>query len=452
VISRAPRQGAQPYEYYVDIIVTLGIVLDWAPAYFFGIDPQTFSFTKYLVLPLIAMDVIRRPTLYLSARIMWFAFLLGAGLLLGSGGGVFLGTVTAKRLWSLLPIVPVTAYFLTPRSADRIQAILRAAFWSALLVPVSLLLSYFGVIEPSQLSADSDESGAEVVRLLAGTSWSSLGLYCLICASTGGGAFLYATKVGRGFFKAVGFGLVALMGLAAVIITGQRTSPIAYVVGFAIAVVLFGIAVRRRSPWRMIIATGVLAYLAIVFIPNQLEDMSSTFSRRWTRVAESRDLGIKLDREQILEEMLSQVREDPRFFPPGMSRLIERSGNGAHILLGEAYFDGGLPLFVAVVVGVLVSLVSATRMLLRSQTETHRATAVVLIAQLIGSIIVTLLNPALHIRLWWMFTGLWIGSGRMLSQRSGVPQARRLVQRPAVPQPATPNRPQSGPDVLPFHS
>jgi len=81
---------------FFDIIVTLGIMLDWVPGLLGNTQSSTLlSGTKLLVLPFIMIDILRCLPIYF--RIGFIRFYI-VGFFLGLGGGWMLGNTTPQEL------------------------------------------------------------------------------------------------------------------------------------------------------------------------------------------------------------------------------------------------------------------------------------------------------------------------------------------------------------------
>ena len=87
--------------------VTVALMLDWAPSFFFDLDPHFYSGTKLIILVLI-VDIFINIKKYIKLRYGWLYFL---ALIVGVGGGVLEGNVPLQRFWELLP-TPIILLFI----------------------------------------------------------------------------------------------------------------------------------------------------------------------------------------------------------------------------------------------------------------------------------------------------------------------------------------------------
>lgn len=383
----------------VDRVVTVAVLLDWVPAAVFGEPLSGVSLTKFVVAPAIMLDFLLRPSSYLRGRPLILTATFASCVLVGVGGGVAEGQVTISRFLAVLPNIPVFAFFVRRRSSRETLQVLRTCYWSALLAPVFIGLAAIGLVEPS-MEVRTDE----VQRLMAGASWSTIGLYMVVIAASLGGLLLHPRLKNLSVKMTIAWLSVAGSAMA-IMVSGQRASAIGYALSMAVAVVV----ITHRRHWRgfLIVASTAIAALVVGILAGDF-----VWQRASTLVFRFSELSQGTESAQIRWEQYAVWYQDlvtqHSVIGSGESSVISAVGTVPHFILGEAYYSGGLLLMLAMLVGFLAGGRSLIMKAFREPSGTD--VDAMLLATWVGFLLVLCLHPGLSTRLLYLFGGLWLAS------------------------------------------
>jgi len=384
-------------------LVTVALMLDWAPSFFFDVDPHFYSGTKFIILILI-VDIFINLKTYIKLRYGWLYFF---ALLLGVGGGVLEGNVPLQRFWELLPTPIILLFYLKPRGDEEVISILKICFWCSLLVPVSTLLAFWGIISPTAIQ-ESEHN----YRIIGGVSWSSFGQYLIFIPATLGGIFLVRDLNKLKIKDYIISGASIMMGLSACLLTALRAVVGVYLIILGLS---FFSYLRRHLSLRR--GLSVILFLCITlgivfFFRSFLFDIMPTTISRFQAINDEESSLVRIDQYRLL---LEDLLDEPHFFPIGME--IATRGKGQymqiHSILGEAFYDGGLILMLVLLWGFIYGGYRICTLRRRYRNTLRANIIITLLFVFFGYIIVLSFHPGLHTRIVYLMLGLCLSYGKV---------------------------------------
>jgi hypothetical protein len=382
-------------------------MLDWAPCYYFGLDDKYFTLTKLVVLPLIVMDFFIKPASYLSGKDTRYGRIYLFCLLLGAGGGVADGNVAMRRLVELLPTVMILMFYLKIHSRDQVKYVIHAAFIISIVVPINLLLVHKGILSPSDINYLGREG--ELTRIWAGTTSSTLGLYILFPAATVGGLLLKSSKAKAILTSTILAGFTLIIGFVATILTGQRGVLLVYII-IVISGILIYCSYRKMSYVRRMLLTLFVGAIYLTVYYGELETMATGLVYRWHESLADPVTGGIVQRTDFWLVLIRDLMYDPHIIAPGMGSVIGTLGIGSHLILGEAYYDGGLILMLALIYGLVQAGRNTWTEFRKDNPLMGAPIGAVLILLFFGFFMILSFEPGLHTRLFYMVLGLCIST------------------------------------------
>ena len=386
------------YNHYLDIIVTSALMLDWAPSFFIGIDSLFLSGTKMVVVPLIFIDFVLNSKIYLKVNFALYFFI---SFLVGVGGGVFTGNVSFSWFIQLVPIIFVFYFYQKPRTLERIRIILKVCFFSSMLIPISLILTYFGILSPA--AAIIDEA-TQQNRTTTGVSWSSIGLIVIAISSTLAGllTFRKSNKINLRSFMLRS--VIIIFTLSALFMTGLKSSIGAFIITFMISL-LFSSSITKKNRIRFIFSFSIILFLARSFI---IDTFFLNFSRYENLSAETDSVAIRIEQYSYF---LWHLFEKHTLFPYGMENAMKGRWEYAysHFIIGEAYFFGGIIFMIPIILAFYLAIKrSITAYKFIKDDNVQKQTILALISYLIGAVIILSFMPGLHTRVAYIILGLGV--------------------------------------------
>ncbi len=345
----------------LEFLVTCGVLLDWLPNVLLGqsLEEGSISGTRLLVLPCILLDMIKNTRLYLEVR---YGLVLLIAILVGMGGSVLMHRAEPNDILRLLPSVAVLFFFLRYRPAEHHLWILRAAVLLAAAGPLSILLVEQGVISVPERAIVEH---AEFTRVRGMMNWSSLGLFCFFAPASLGGLLLSEKPEQRLRFLQLSSAMVLVaLSLLAALMSGQRSAMAGCLGAFLIASAMQ----FRRVDLKLITAATVLISTLIfcsIFFAASLGGWLSGARYRFTDTVAAERFGGS-DRAMHAKVLLTDVLTKPSVIGPGQAQFSKQLGGvQCHMLLGEAYYAGGIVLLVPLLWGIVtcaLRLVRAVRL------------------------------------------------------------------------------------------
>lgn len=385
------------------VLVVVGVVTDWLPSYLLGLPSGTISGTRLLVVPLVLLDMLRTPYSYLSVNYaVWYAFGLASvgaySLVSGDGAGISVS--------SQVPNLLILMFFLKRRTNDELGKLLLVAVIAAFAVPVSLLLASTGVITPRVVVVELEFS-----RLLAGTNWSSLGLYFALIGATLGGRLLLTNLTGRAAWAAwIGSSTALVLTFWAVLLPAQRSSLVGFVLCFGISLLLSA-RVSSKLGFASLAVTALTVVLVSGALVSGLAEASST--SMMYRLATTQDDDSTDSRLATYQAFVDDVTNSPSFLADPSDEHLQRSGGRPHFIIGEAYYHmGGLLFALIIAAGFGVAAARVIHFWWRASTDADRLLAVALLSTFVGFAINLATHPGLSTRIVYMLLGFWLAANR----------------------------------------
>ncbi len=391
------------------VVITIGVALDWLP---WVLTPYvshlgTLSGTRLLVLPGLAVACVTQPSWILRPRLLGVVYLLA--LMVGGGLGWLAGTVETQRLIAISVNGLILLYFLQMRSLVSIRRVLAITFVCSLLVPVVQALTKLGVVTPAMLA----RLGVVLVpgddRIFSVFDSTTVGLVPLMIAACLGGLIFIRSRRFRTMLSAVGGVALIGFGVTSALVAQQRSGVIAYAVSALVGLVLFVVFERVRPIWRR----HVLLVVAVAVL------LPAWYARDWVEPVRARFTdapayeGAKDLRLGGLTTFVADLADDPWDpVPKGHQSLLHRAAVEPHLILSEAYYEGG-PLFLAAVVAILIKFGASSVSLLRSADGNARTIGACLCAFGCGAAIQVMLQTALALRLIPLVLGVGIAAARI---------------------------------------
>ena len=388
------------------VMITTGIALDWLPWIVTPFVPQfgPMSGTKLLVLPGLVLATLLRPDWILRPHVLGVAYL--ATILIGGGLGWLAGTVGTGRLFTIVFNGFILVYYLQIRSLVSIRRVLAMVFVLSISVPVVQALTKTGIISVAMLESLGlvlEHSGTRIFSVFDSTT---VGFVPLIIPACLGGLIFARTRRWTTLQGVAAAALVAF-GMTSALVAQQRSGLMAYAATTVVAIALY-IAVHRRQRLRMflafIVASGAVAYLARDFVlpaQDRFSDVAAFEGARDLRLG-----GVRTFVADLVENPLNPV-------PMGHQSLLDRTGVEPHLLVSEAYYEGG-PLFLVAMVIILIQFTTASIALARSDDPRARMVGLILSAFGAGALIQVTLQTALGLRLVPLVLGVGIAGRRIL--------------------------------------
>jgi hypothetical protein len=392
------------------VVITIGVGLDWLPWLLTPYVPQvgTLSGTKLLVLPGLALACVLRPAWIMRPHVLGVVYL--GTLLIGGGLGWLAGTVELGRLTAIGVNGLILLYFLQIRSSVSIRRVLAITFALSFLVPVVQVLTRLGIVTTAWLARLGVTEVPGDTRIFSIFDSTTVGLVPLmIAACLGGLIFIESARHRRAMSAVLAVGLLAL-GVTSALVAQQRSGILAYAVSFVTAFVLYLASEWKRRLWRsrLIAVFGIGCIVAAYGARGLVGPLEARFTN--ASVYE----GAKELRLGGFGTFLSDLAADPfNPVPRGHQSLLDRTGVEPHLLLSEAYYDGG-PLFLAAVVLILIRFARACVALARSANGRARTIGTCLCAFGGGAAIQVSLQTALVLRLVPLVLGVGIAADRAM--------------------------------------
>lgn len=401
--------------------VTVALMFDWTPSFFFGLDPHVYSGTKLIALPLIIFEIIINIKKYIKLHYGWLYFF---ALIVGVGGGVLQENVPFQRLWELLPTPIVLLFYLKPRSDEEVLNILRICFWCSLLVPVSTLLAFWGIITPSDL-----KESETIFRVIGGVSWSSFGIYLIFIPATLGGIFLVQDLNKLKIKDYIISGALIIIGLSACLLTALRSVGGVYIILLCLSLFLFQQRqLSLRHYLRIILLLCIVLGIGFLF-RSFLSDIMPTTIYRFKIIGEEDSSLARIDQYQLLLKDLLDL-DKPHFFPIGMDIAIKGRGPymQIHSILGEAFYDGGLILMLVLLWGCSYGAYRMYKTWRNYRNISIANTIIMLLILIFGCIMVLFFQPGLHTRIVYIILGLCLSVKKVRNLETKLkPYNRRCI-------------------------
>ena len=388
------------------IVVTVALMLDWAPAYFFNLDISVYSGTKLVALPLILSDVILNLKHYVRPS---YGLLFVIAFLMGIGGGYLDGSLAFGSFWELLPIGPILLFYLKPRRIEDIQSILRTCFICSPIVPIALILAYIGILAPTDIKI-----GGKELRIVAGTSWSSLGLYVMFIPASLGGILLARNHYRLTIINYFLSGIVLALGFFSLILTGLRSSIGTYIFLIIVSLYLYlrGMSYKFNYYFKMIIPIFTILFI-VLFFKSPLTNVAQTSISRFATI---RTEPSALSRSEQYTFFIKKVFTEPSILPMGMDKAMQNRGiySYPHFIIGEAYFKGGLLFMFILLWGFLKGFSRLLTLWRTNKNYAHINTLAMLLSLLIGYMMILSVMPGLHTRLTYIVLGICLSVNRQV--------------------------------------
>ena len=392
------------------VLITTGVGLDWLPAVLASPESpklDQLSGTKLLILPGLALAFVLRRTWVVKPHPLAVAYL--GTLLIGGGMGWLAGNVEVWRLTAVAVNGFILLYFLKLRSLVSIKRILVITFVLSILIPVIQWLTKLGIV-----AKDNVEQGPGFERVFSIFDSTTVGFAPLMIAACLGGLIFVHGRRQRVMVNALlAVGIVTL-GLTGALLAAQRSGVLAYAATVLIALVLYSISERKRLMWVM--KLSVVLVVAVFVAIFCLQDVANSLQARVTDSYALED-AVKL-RLGGITTFLSDLLNPLDLVPKGHQSLFDRTGIEPHLLLSEAYYEGG-PLFLAAVVAILIRFGLACVALRRSSDATARTIGTCLCAFGCGAAIQLSLQTGLVLRLLPVVLGVGIAAHRIMGSEAG---------------------------------
>lgn len=381
-------------------IVTAALMFEEPLIFLSKLDSSVYSATKFIALPLILVDMLFHLNYYLRPNYGW---LFALALLIGVGGGFIMGNVPFERFWELLPIGFILLYYMKPRSEEDILVMLRICFFSALLVPVIMILAFLGFVPALQITATE-----EVFRMTAGVSNSTFGLYTVFIFSTIGGILLGKESSRLGLSRVLLSVSFIILGCVGILLTAQRSALLASAICVSIAI---SMKIRQFHVSKITIFTSIVLMMAFVYLTfDQIAILADTLLYRFQGMVDDQNVII---RQGFYKIFISSILNNISIVGPGMDIVRDQSGGvESHFLLGEAYFDGGMVFLLVVISGFLSAGVGLWKRYINQHDSTKININVVLISLLSGMFVYLSFYPGLRTRIVYMVIGICISYGK----------------------------------------
>src|SRR5664280_612227 len=400
------------------VLITVGIGIDWLPSVLAASDSAEmakWSGTKLLVLPGLLCAFIRRPSWVVRPHPLGVAYLLAVGI--GGGLGWLAGNV---QIWRLVAIVVnglILLYFLRMRSLCSIKRVLAISFGLSILVPVVQWLTKMGIFYPDV--PKSIEEGPDFERIFSLFDTTTIGFApLLIAASIGGLVFVQGRLMGKLPSVVVCMSVVSF-GVSGTILAAQRSGIAAYGASLLAALVLYAMWERRRMAWLLMVGIVLIGTVSISW--ESLGDVGGSLETRFMdRTGFDEALELRYDG---VRTFLSDLMGSLDLTAKGPDSLFRRTGVFPHLLLSEAYYEGG-PLFFGVIGVILVRFGIACVFVARSSGRDAKIVGLCLCAFGAGAAIQVSIQTALVLRLLPLILGVGIAAGDIMAIRARFERLR----------------------------
>ncbi|HKW01843.1 MAG TPA: hypothetical protein VJN96_18595 [Vicinamibacterales bacterium] len=408
------------------VMITVGVAVDWLPWFLTPYLPQfgQLSGTRLLVVPGLALACLLRPSWI--ARPSAIGVLYLAAIAVGGGLGYLAGTVELSRLTSIVVSGLILLYFLQVRSLVSARRVLAITFALTPLVPAVQCLTKVGVISAATLAAMGIAQVPGDTRIFSIFDSTTVGLAPLMIAACLGGLIFVQSRRHRTVVDAILAVGVIGFGATSALVAQQRSGILAYAISTVTALVLYVVSQRRRTAWMttILLVFGAAAIVSAYFAADMTSQALSRFANT-SAYQDAREL-----RLGGLTTFLADLADDPlNPVPKGHQSLLHRTGVEPHLLLSEAYYEGG-PIFLVVIVFIVYKFARACVALARSDLASARTIGICLCAFGCGAALQVSLQTALALRLIPMVLGVGIAAARTM-RASGVTtgEPSRMGQR-----------------------
>jgi hypothetical protein len=409
--DRADLQAEEPFLAWMKrewllVAITTGIALDWLPWVLspFATGLGLLSGTKLVVLPGLVLATARRPAWITRPHVLGVAYLLT--ILFGGSLGWLAGNVTLGRLTAIVVNGFILIYFAQLRSLLSIRRVLAIVFVFSIPVPVVQCLTALGIISTGLLAALGVAPIAGDTRVFSIFDSTTVGFVPLMIPACLGGLLFVKSPGHRTTVNVLlAAGLVAF-GATSALVAQQRSGVLAYGVSILAALMLYIAEHRKRLLWLVpafgIAGLAVASYAQTLITPAQ-ERFADTAAYEGAK--ELRLGGFTTFLSDVVENPLNPV-------PKGHQSLLDRTGVEPHLLVSEAYYEGG-PLFLVAIVVILITFAGACVALARSTDARARTIGNCLCAFGCGAAVQVTLQTALALRLVPLVIGVGIAAERI---------------------------------------
>jgi hypothetical protein len=405
------------------ILVVLGVCADALALFLPWLGPdamESVTGTKYLALPGVALDMMLNAGDYRRRMGLAGLCLLGfAGMIMG----VLADTLHPYYLIRMGPSLAIFLFASRLRRPEEITFFIKATLVASLLNPVSQMLSHYGLMNAQYVMATGDER----TRLFATTNTASFGYYLVAPAAMLFGLLLPSTATAMHRLVALLIApVVAGICIFGTVIAQSRSSLTVLV---AAPLLVLVVMVGKTSRWARISAVvGLLLAMAVSlpFLDTVFVEMNS-FLDRLTRGAAVEDSdAFSGGRTLMVQHFLGDLFTRLPLIPIGPASFEAIFGMPPHIVVGHAYYDGGLLLFGVVLTAFVWCPVQLFRLrfrnLVRPDMEHLFATTVGMFG---GLFVQSLTQPALYSRILALLLGLTVAACFALRGESNAPATPR---------------------------
>jgi hypothetical protein len=394
------------------IVITVGIGLDWLPTVMASENaPEMgqWSGTKLLVLPGLFWALIAKPGWISRPHAIGLGYMVA--LAIGGGMGLAAGNVQMWRFVAIGVNGLILMYFLSVKSIQSVREVLGISVGLSALIPVVQWMTRLGLMAPENI-----EKGPDFERVFSIFDTTTVGFAPLLIAASIGGLVFCGSRSSVGIWRTLAACSLVAFGLTGALLAAQRSGVMAYGATLFAALVIFAVIRRKgvRSLVALVVLLGGIAFLAQDFF----NDLSSSLGARFSD-AVAFDDAVDL-RLSGLMTFVTDLRNPLDLVPKGSDSLFLRTGVFPHLLLSEAYYEGG-PIFLAIILGILARFMVACWRLVRCREEDARGVGMCLCSFAVGMAVQVSIQTALVLRLLPLVLGVGIAADEIvLRRRNGM--------------------------------
>ena len=373
--------------------------------------------------------IVRLPT-YLRSKAPFYGLIYLIAFLIGVGGGYTIGTISWQRFFELMPTVPILLFYLKRRTRAEVQLVLKYAFYASLLIPISLVLAKLGVLKPSQVEV-LNVGGERMTRIWARSRVEHRWSLPAVSRCHAGGPHDQKESRRRQLARRRCRGSRYPSRSRRSPATGQRAAVILYALCLILSMVMNVRGGKNKRFAHLAVVLIILALSGFV-LARQMKEVSGTSVHRIVTMNQQGGSNLT-GRMAFYKTIYRDLTTRPQLIAPGDQEMRRKYGEGPHLILGEAYYDGGLLFMIVLFWGIVIGGVRSWKEWKADKRSGPIPTGGMLFLLWFGFFVYLSIDPGLHTRLVYVILGLCFGretrhAARLISEkpaRGAIPYAAK---------------------------
>jgi hypothetical protein len=398
------------------ILISLAITLSWFPGYITGVLYDKFGLTRWITVPLILISFLIEFKIYIAILIKPVIIGLVLATMIGMGGGVATGAVPIKTLLDFIPSLLIFVFYARKRDPKKCRNILISLLIGSWVLCIIITLAGFGLVPSEESVLIKDFYSGTFERTFAGVSTTLLGPWVAILVGLLGGSIFCQ----NGIKKMVLGPLSLLIVTFVTLITAQRAIALIAVLGSFMALIGIMIGgnqktkrdnkIKNKIRYTKLSFIFFIIFSILLFMVTKqiISEKTFTLKYRFLAITISQDYAT-VQRLDMWSYFIKDLITKPMLIGQGQREFIEYVGTVPHLIIGEAYYNGGILMLAALVIIMVVGLDSMLNVSFRSDSIESIILGRGLLNILLLTSIYLMLNPGFITRIPYVLFGLAFG-------------------------------------------